>query len=228
MAGESPLMTGELVIGGRATRDEFPLARTYPLHFRKTYYTARLRGDPRREFECHTRASEIVGVPPPIGHALGTFRSCLLPGRPYSQLSPFGAEPEESNIKVAADLPLATAAGLWRLAEELHTILSRLQAAGMTHGDAELHNFIVCPTPLEVMPIDFELAVIESEVKSDEWTSRCENDMIPILREAIFLQCALGEQPGPLAESALERLDSLFRSGGQFHRAIDRRSNTTR
>jgi hypothetical protein len=83
MAGDAPLMIGELVIAGRATRDRHPLAATYPLHFRKTYFPGRLRGDPRTEFERHTRASEVLGIPPPIGHAGRTFRSCLLPGRPF-------------------------------------------------------------------------------------------------------------------------------------------------
>ncbi len=228
MAGTTPLMVGELVIGGVATREAFELARTYPLHFRKTYYTGRLRCDPQREFDCHTLASRLVGVPAPIGHALGTFRSCLLPGKPYSQISPFGAEPEESNIKIAAELSLPTAAGLWRLAEELYGILRKLQEGDMTHGDAELHNFVVCPTPLEVMPIDFEQAVIRSEVSADEWEARCLRDFRPILREAIYLQCALGEQRGEFAHHALSSIDALFRAGSQFRRAMDRRSNSTR
>ena len=78
MAGETPLMSGELVIAGLATRERYPLAAEFPLHFRKTYHPGRLRGDPQVEFERHTRASEILGIPLPIGHTPNTFRSCLL------------------------------------------------------------------------------------------------------------------------------------------------------
>ena len=35
-----------IVIAGQETRSEFPLAATYPLHFRKTYFPGRLHGDP--------------------------------------------------------------------------------------------------------------------------------------------------------------------------------------
>ena len=227
MVGNSPIMTGELVIAGGETREQFALAQVYPLHFRKTYYTGRLRGDPSREFECHTRASRLVDVPAPIGHSLGVFRSCLLPGKPYKQLSPFGSEPENSNIRVASELHFVEAVGLWRIIEDLFNILQTLQRGGLTHGDAELHNFIVCPTPLETLPIDFELAVVEEEVSPEEWESRSAADLSLLLKEAIYLQCALGEQSGPLADLAFHRLDELFQSGAQFRRAIDRRSNST-
>ena len=48
-----PLMAAELVIAGAETRQAHPGAETYPLHFRKTYFPARLHGDPQVEFELH-------------------------------------------------------------------------------------------------------------------------------------------------------------------------------
>src|SRR5690606_10603611 len=81
-AGQTTLMMGELVIAGAATRDQYALARKYPLHFRKTYYPGGMHGDPRAEFDLHQRASTVVPVPPPIGATRETFRSCLLPGSP--------------------------------------------------------------------------------------------------------------------------------------------------
>ena len=112
-----PLMTAELVIAGAETRRTYPAADTFPLHFRKTYFPGRLHGDPQVEYERQLRASELCATPPPIGYAPNAFRSCLVPGQSYARLTPFGGEPPENNIAKAQTLPLATAAGLWRLAE---------------------------------------------------------------------------------------------------------------
>jgi hypothetical protein len=230
MAGDMPLMSGELVIAGHDTREAYPLAKAYPLHFRKTYYPGQLRGDPRGEFARHEKAAQLIGIPPPIGFAGGTFRSCLVPGRPFDQVSPFGSEPPESNLKHADKLSLAEAAGLWWLCEKIFGALTTLQAAGMTHGDAELHNFIVCPAPLEVVPIDFDMAVLKDALSEGDWQQRCAQDLEPLLKVAVFLQCALGAQPTPLAKLSLLRIDQLFERSAAFTRAIQERSNllTTR
>jgi hypothetical protein len=223
-AGDSPLMLGELVIASHATREKFPLAKLYPLHFRKTYYPGQLRGDPQGEFERQLKASALIDIPPPIGHEEGTFRSCLLPGRPFDMVSPFGSEPPESNLKHADKLSLAAAAGLWLLAEQMFDTLTSLQTGGMTHGDAQLHNFIVCPSPLEVLPIDFDMAVMRDGLGDDAWRERCAGDLEPLLKVAVFLQCALGAQPGELAALSLERIDALFSRSEPFVRAIEARS----
>ncbi|MDB4989152.1 MAG: hypothetical protein JWN04_4330 [Myxococcaceae bacterium] len=223
MAGDMPLMSGELVIAGQATREEFPLAAAYPLHFRKTYYAGQLRGDPKGEFERHTRASELIGIPPPIGFAGGTFRSCLVPGRPFHQLSALGSEPEESNIKLADKLSLAAASGLWLLAEQIYSTLTTLQQHGMTHGDAELHNFIVCSAPLEVIPIDFDMAVLRAGLSEEAWLEHCTRDLEPLLKIAVYLQCALGAQAGLLGELALSRIDAVVQRPAAFTRAIQDR-----
>jgi hypothetical protein len=223
-AGELPLMSGDLVIAGRATRERHPLAATYPLHFRKTYYPGQLRGDTLNEFKRHTRVSEILGIAPPIGCTGDTFRSCLVPGRPFDQITPFGSEPEESNIKHADKLSLAEAAGLWLLAERIMSSLTRLHQAGLSHGDAELHNVIVCNAPLDVVPIDFDMAVEQSEVSDEAWRERCARDLEPLLKVAVFLQCNLGAQSGPLAELSLAHMDTLFKRSDVFRQAIDARA----
>ena len=220
-----PLMSAEIVIAGRETREKFLLARTFPLHFRKTYSPARMHGNPAKEFEYHTLASRIIRLPPPIGFSAQTYRSCLVPGRPYNRLSPFGGEPEESNIRVAEGLPLASAAGLWRLAEAALAELTTLHAAGLAHGDAELHNFVVCPAPLEIIVIDFESAVEKNAVDGEAWTKRCAADLTPLLREAVFLQCALGRQEGPLAEQSLGEMKRLFKGPDRFRRVIEEQSD---
>ncbi len=220
-AGSMLLMLGELVIAGAETRAEHPLASTYPLHFRKTYFPGRLHGDPKGEYESHARASELIGLPPPIGYGARTFRSCLIPGKPYNRLSPFGAEPEERNIATAQKLPLASAAGLWRMMEEAYQAIVTLHEGGLSHGDPELHNFIVSPSPLELVLIDFEAAAQKASIDDAQWATRLQEDLIPLLREAVFIQCALGKQVGALAECSWQRMDGLFRSPDRFRRAIE-------
>jgi len=219
------LMTAELVIAGWETRAQHPLAVAYPLHFRKTYFPGQLHDDPEVEFDNHALASRILAVPPPIGHTARVFRSCLIPGTPYARLSPFsGVEPPDMCVPLAEKLPLASAAGLWRLAEQGLAQLVALQEGGLSHGDAELHNAIVCPAPLELLLIDFGGSVHREAVDAAAWEARCALDLEPILREAVFLQCALGRQVGRLAELSWERMDGLLPSAERFRRVIQRQS----
>jgi hypothetical protein len=95
----------------------------------------------------------------------------------------------------------------------------------MVHGDAELGNFVVCPSPLEIVPIDFESSTLREGLAEDEWQARVEKDLAPLLRHAVLLECALGAQPGTLAELALARLDRLFKEPERFRREIERRSD---
>ncbi len=218
-SGDLPLMSADLVIAGKEARNLHPLADQFPLHFRKTYYPGRLHGDPEVEFNLHQRASELIGVPPPIGHWPRGFRACFYPGRPYNRLSPFGVEPEEANLPLARELHLAHAAGLWRLLEEAFAKVEKLHAGGLAHGDLELHNFIVCPAPLEVLIIDFENAVTR-EADEAKWNAKCAADLEQLLREAVLLQCRLGRQPGALADAAWDRMDALFQAPDRFRREI--------
>jgi hypothetical protein len=224
MLADRPMMMGELVIAGEATRAKYELAARYPLHFRKTYYPGRLHGDPCLELERHAFASSLVGLPPPIGCTRNTFRSCFLPGSALDRLSSLGTEPAESNVAQAQALTLAELAGLWRLLEEAHDVVLRLQQGGLTHGDAHPHNFIVCSSPLEVLPVDFERALLRDETGEEEWNERCQQDRDLLLQLAIYLQCGLGQQRGALAQEALTRLDALVRPAETFRRAITERT----
>jgi hypothetical protein len=224
-ANGMPLMSAEIVIASAKTRDEFPLAATYPLHFRKTYFAGSLHGEPAIEYDNSLRASALIDQPPPIGQSASTFRSCLIPGQPYRRLTPFIIEPEDRNLRCATELALPAAAGLWRLAEEAYGRLCTLHAGGLAHGDAELQNFVVCPAPLEVVLIDFESAVLRDNVDAAAWAARCAADKVPLLREAIFLQASLGRQRGDFAEAAWSAAPKLFRDGERFLRAIERVGN---
>jgi hypothetical protein len=219
-----PLMSADMVIAGAATREAFPLAHRYPLHFRKTYYPGRLHGDPKHEFDRQTEAAALIGIPEPIGCSPDTFRTCLVPGTPYDRLSPFDVVPEESQLRHAQELGLAAAAGLFRCVESAFASLVALHEGGLAHGDAELHNFIVCSSPLEMVIIDFEAALRKETATGVTWNQTAAKDLEPLLREAVLLQCCLGPQPGPLAEMARSRVGTLFTSPDAFLREIDRRA----
>ena len=222
-AGGMPLISAELIIAGEATRKEYRLAAAYPLHFRKTYFPGRFHGDPKREFDGQTRAAKLLGLPPPIGHTPQTIRTCFIPGRPYPHLSPFGREPDEANLAPAREIPPAAAAGLWKMAEEAFRLVTALHEGGMVHGDLELHNIIVCPSPLESLLIDFENASWRTEAKiagAGVWEKRRMADLDPLLREAIFLQSALGRQKGAFADMAWREMDRLFKAPERFRREI--------
>ncbi|RFC46038.1 MAG: Lipopolysaccharide kinase (Kdo/WaaP) family protein [Verrucomicrobia bacterium] len=223
-AGGLPLMAAELVIAGTESRKAYPLTEIYPLHFRKTYFPASLHGDPQVEFERQQRASELLPVPPPIGWSPLSFRSCFLPGKPYNRISPFGVDPEEANIQVALDLEIAAAAGLWHLLAQAHAHISTLHHAGFVHGDMELHNLIVCPSPLETHLIDFENARNQTDISEPSWNKARAADLRMVLREAVYLQCRLGQQQGPMADATHDSLDSLFNAPNRFRRAIQRQA----
>jgi hypothetical protein len=220
-ANDLPLMEAQLVIGSRETRAAHPLAHTYPLHFKKTYFPGRMGGDTREEFAHHLLASQLTLVPPPIGHEPRVFRSCLIPGLPYTRLTPFGDEPPESNIPKAKKLELAAAAGLWRMAEEVLAQLFALHEGGLAHGDAQLHNCIVSPAPLAPVLIDFEVATRREDASAADWEKQQLQDLDALLREATYLQCALGRQPSRLGVLSWEHLDRLFKSPAAFRRAIE-------
>jgi hypothetical protein len=222
-----PLMLAEIVIAGAQTRAQFPLAVAYPLHFKKTYFAARMHGDPKLEFEFGARASEILQIAPPIGYARNEVRCCLVPGSCYRQLSPFDPDSEDTSLRRARDVQLAAAAGLWRLAEEAYDQLQRLHAGGMSHGDAALQNFIVCPAPLEIVLIDFEASLLRDQTEAEIWERRCKADFEPILREAVFLQACLGMQKSALAEHAWRAAPGLFRDAARLRRAVEQLGELT-
>ncbi|HEX4477567.1 MAG TPA: hypothetical protein VH142_20900 [Polyangiaceae bacterium] len=220
-----PLMAAEITIAGKETRERYPLAVTYPLHFRKTYFAARLHGDPRLEYESSEKAGSVLGYPAPIGYAAQEFRSCLVPGVPYPRISPFGKDPEDRNLYAARELAIPAAAGLWRLVEQAFQALVTLHDAGLAHGDAELSNFIVCPSPLEPVLVDFETAVARSTLNDADWAERRRLDLAPLLKEALFLQCALGPQPGALAKHSIDEAAKLLKAPERFLRAIDQQQD---
>ena len=120
MANGQPLIQGELVVAGWETRERYPLAVEYPVHFRKTYYPTCFHQNPELEFLKHQKAAEILQLPPAIGWTMTTFRSCFIPGTSYQKLSPFGVEPPEQNIPLGEKVEDAVLFGLWELLVKVH------------------------------------------------------------------------------------------------------------
>lgn len=223
MANNEPLIQGELVIAGQDTLEQYELARTYPLHFRKTYYPTSFHQDPAEELRHLNRASEILDIPPAIGSTRTTFRSCFVPGRPLDKLSPFGVEPPERNIEIAKEqVEPMVLIGLWKLYEELYRQVKKLHQGGLAHGDLYLHNAIVSMAPIKVCLIDFELAKHRDEITVEEWAKITAFDRQELFTQAAYVQCGLGRQAGELAEAVYEVLPDLFgRHAGRYRRAMD-------
>jgi aminoglycoside phosphotransferase (APT) family kinase protein len=102
-----------------------------------------------------------------------------------------------------------------------------MQERGLTHGDAHLHNFIVCPSPLEVVAIDFEMGVLKESVEPAVWRERCRADRQHLLKLAVYLQCALGRQRGTLADESMAALEELVRPVNTFRDEITERTFDT-
>ncbi len=218
MANGQPLIQGDLVLAGSETRESYPLARQFPVHFRKTYYSTALHPHPRIEFEHHERAAEILGVPKPIGFTGTEFRSCFIPGKPLDKLLPFGVEPLERNITLARECDSAKLIGLWRLLEAVYEQTMLLHQAGMAHGDLFLHNVIVSLSPIGVYLIDFEQSVTSDSVpKGKSWEQVSVSDFTEVLKHAIWVQCGLGPQQGGLAERALSSIAQLMGDSASSH-----------
>lgn len=196
-----PLIQGHLVIAGKDTLAEYPLANTYPVHFRKTYYPTAFHPPATLEFAKHEKISRLIDVPAPIGATRNCFRSCFIPGVPLSRISPFGVEPREQNLVVAERAEPGLLIGLWYLLENVELQLSKLHEHGMAHGDLFLHNVIVSRSPLAVCLIDFEQALERNPDTTDEqWGKTCFRDLEEVLQHALWVQSGLGGQSGRLGE----------------------------
>ncbi|HWL52817.1 MAG TPA: lipopolysaccharide kinase InaA family protein [Chthoniobacteraceae bacterium] len=216
------LVHSKLVIAGSQTRESFPEADRFPIHFLKSYYPWSFHRDPKIEFENTLRAAEILGSPGPIGSDANSFRASFLPGKPLSRLSPFtDVEPAERCLSIAREADIGVLIGLWKLAEEVHAKIARLHEACFFHGDLELHNIIVCTAPVQVFLIDFENS--EPDFDGDEAArgERAFTDFSELYRLAIYLQSGLGRQEGALARASLDALPRLFRSSATFASRLD-------
>ncbi len=215
LSNELPLIQGDLVVAGKDTLTAFPAAQMYPVHFRKTYYPTAFHPPATLEFAKHEKIAGLIDVPPPIGATRNSFRSCFIPGVPLSRLSPFGLEPLEQNLAIAAKAEPGAMIGLWHLLEQVAAQVRTLHHHGIAHGDLFLHNVIVSRSPISICLIDFEQAIERETALSDEdWAEREVLDLEEVFRHALWVQASLGAQPGSLGERSREIADRLLGAVG--------------
>ena len=216
------LVHSELVIAGKRTRSAFPLANKYPVHFLKSYHPWSFHGDPAIEFANTQTAAEILNIPEPIGYDSNSFRTCFLPGKPLSKLSPLTSiDPPHRCLVIAQQIDPPTLIGLWHLAESVFDQVEKLHAQRFCHGDLELHNVVICTSPIQTFLIDFEGSEKSFSGPEKSWNERRLRDHYELLRLAVYLQCGLGRQKGPLAQRSLENLSLLFDSTSTFSARLD-------
>ena len=68
---------------------------------------------------------------------------------------------------------------------------------------------------------DFEVAIDRAQVSPEVWEKTMRKDLIPMLREAVFLQSRLGPQPGALGAMSAERIAECFKDAERFKRELD-------
>jgi len=211
------LVHSELVIAGKRTRATYPLADQYPVHFLKSYHPWSFHGNPRIEFENNQAAAQILGTPEPIGFDNNSFRAPFIPGKPLSKLSPFtNIEPLHRCIGIAQQIEPATLIGLWRLGEEVFAQIDKLHSQRFCHGDLELHNIIACAGPIQTFLVDFEGAEKAFSGTEKNWEQRRGSDLFELLRLAVYVQCGIGSQQGPLARKSLQDLPRLSEDASTF------------
>ena len=212
-----PLMTAELVIAGRETRERFPLASLYPLHFRKTYFPGRFHADPETEFQRHSRAVESIhclrplagrarrsapvfsraNLTPPVAlrRRAGREQPGARAGNSDSRLPPLAAR-KKLLFNSRRFMKAASRTATWNC-----TTSSSVRAIGVG-----AHRLRQCCGTRKRRP--------------RAWEKGCARDFTQLLREAVFLQCALGRQPGPLADLAWQRMDEFLKAPERFRREI--------
>ncbi len=212
----------ELVIAGSKTREKYPIADEYPIHFLKSYFPWTLHQDPKIEYENNLAASNILHSPPPIGYDHRTIRLSFIPGKSLTRFSPFtNIEPPERCLSIARETPQASLIGLWLLAEQTYELVKKLHQHRFFHGDLELHNIVICLSPVAPFLIDFESSQIEFQGTEAEWAEAQFKDLRELLRLAIYLQASLGRQKSALAQASLEKLPRLFKSASTFAARLD-------
>jgi len=107
------------------------------------------------------------------------------------------------------------------LAADVFEQIEKLHAQRFYHGDLELHNVIICTSPIQAFLIDFEGSQRAFTGPEETWASYSARDLFELSRLAIYVQCGLGRQPGPFAQRALQNLPALFRTPSTFLARLD-------
>lgn len=209
-----PLIETQLTIAGQKTRKQFPATNEYPVHFVKRYSLTSYHSDPEIEYRNGLEIQKFLDISRPLGADAKTFRNCFLPGIGLNKLSPFGVEPLYRNIDIAEEQEPKELQRLWSYLEKAFQQITILHEHGWVHEDMELHNIIVMPKTKSVYLIDLESALPRDQV--EDWEAACLQDKINILREAIYIQCALGKKQTALGKASRSLLEQIFPDPEEF------------
>ncbi len=145
----------------------------------------------------------------PSGTPTPCFAAAWSPGSPTSASHPVRWRAARQQHRQGAEAAAGDRGRALAARRRSPGAAARSPDGGLAHGDTELHNIIVCPAPLEPILVDFEAALRRDTAEPAVWEARCKRDLEPLLREAIYLQCALGRQPSQLGELSWSRLTSF-------------------
>lgn len=223
MSSGSVRTFGDIVIPGRLTLEQHPVAANFGVHFRKIYTPESPpigRGEtPEVEFRRTTRAvarmpADIAARLTPLGFEELIYRSRVVPGQTFAATSPFSDLSYEDAIieRIDPDSGWKLAS---RIAESYDTIL-RMHAAGVLHGDLHLDNimWISDEGGPSAQPIDLAASALKEDLTENEWAEGTFDDQNEFLREAGLLQLNQGARlPGGCFETARRLADDLFPGG---------------
>lgn len=68
------------------------------------------------------------------------------------------------------------------------------------------------------------MAILRDDVDPATFEKRCAEDFLPLLTEAVCLECGLGEQDAALGQMARTRIKELFQKPERFLEATERRA----
>lgn len=211
--GETLIQT-ELTIAGKKTLKQFPATQEYPVHFVKRYSLSSYHNDPEIEYENGLEIQKYIDISTPLGADAKTFRNCFIPGVGLDKKSPFGVEPLYRNIDIAEEAEPKDLRALWKHLESAFQHTTTLHQNNWIHGDLELHNIIVSDKPVNTYLIDLESALPRDKV--DHWENACLADLEHIMRDAIYIQCALGKKDTSLGKTSRQSLEQLFKDPEEF------------
>jgi hypothetical protein len=184
---ETPFVKGEIVVAGKKTREQYPLTKYYPLHFRKTYLQQFSRWETAPAHEENTsrmvwRHFEEEGkhnkVPLPLGSSPTTFRSQLLEGKTVAALSPVHSshDPKELAAQILkARKNFGGVTGFWKGLESVFETAATLAEGGMLHHDLHEQNMLISPEG-EGFIIDFETTEEDDRFGTLAWEGATKED----------------------------------------------------
>ena len=224
---QTPYVLGEVVLAGKKTRQNHPLAQFYPIHFKKTYLKKMSRWETSPTHEAQQshkvwkhfeeeanmpKANQQPHVPLPIGGDAMTYRSQLLEAKSLGALSPINSNGSPQEILkqiLKAKKDYGSVKKLWTGLESLNDQINTLHSGGFLHNDLHKENLMINEmgeTPIGCL-IDFETTEEDERFNTLEWQTATKDDKRYFLKESclIFLCANITEQKQILETSKFKK-----------------------